>query len=68
MQGTVTLNVDINGVDLVLSGSTLPLASEEYRKKIFVLLGDIGVEDKVFMCTKNKDETYSWKPLIGFVW
>lgn len=53
---------------MVLSGSALPIASATYRGKTFTVLGGTNIADKPYICTKNADETYSWKPTTGFSW
>jgi hypothetical protein len=53
---------------MVLSGDTLPTPSSIYRGKIFTLLGATDIADKHYICGKNADNTYSWKPITGFSW
>jgi hypothetical protein len=55
-------------VQMVLSGSALPTANATYRGKIFTVLGGTDIADKHYICGKNADNTYSWKPITGFSW
>jgi hypothetical protein len=53
---------------MVLSGAVLPTPSSTYRGKIFTVLGGTDTADKHYICGKNADNTYSWKPITGFSW
>ena len=41
----------------------LPTAGAEYRGKMAVLKGGIGVADAVYICLKQDDESYDWELL-----
>lgn len=39
---------------------SLPTASSNYRGKMFIIEGGIGVSDKLYVCKKLANETYDW--------
>ena len=41
----------------------LPPASEEYRGRIWVVPGGVGVSDTAYICVKDNTDTYVWAPL-----
>lgn len=51
---------------MVLTGAELPVASIEYRGKIFLLEGDIEVSDIPYVCIKDETDTFVWKA-INFI-
>lgn len=67
MDCTITLKGTIDGAGIE-SGLILPTADLTYRGRTYLLLGDTNIADKPYICTKNADETYSWKPTTGFSW
>lgn len=46
-----------------LSGSQLPVVSEELRGELFVLLGTAGVADRVFVCIRNSSHALVWREI-----
>lgn len=47
----------------MLKGAALPVASADYRGKIFTLLGGAGVADITYICIKNATEGYEWRQI-----
>lgn len=43
-----------------LHSDTLPVASESYRGKFYLLEGDTDVADILYVCTKKADNSYDW--------
>ncbi|MNJ90416.1 hypothetical protein D3C87_80130 [compost metagenome] len=40
--------------------NSLPVASSNYRGKILIVEGGIGVSDELYICKKLANETYNW--------
>ncbi len=57
----LTLKNEMESVKQIISmGVSLPVASSDYRGKIFVLDGGRGA-DKVYICLKDDTDTYVWE-------
>lgn len=45
------------------SGTSLPIASVDYRGAFFTKLGATTVADEVYICIKNSTDAYEWKKI-----
>ena len=53
-------------VAMVLSGASLPVATVDYRGKVFTVFGIAGVADTCHVCLKDALDAYVWKT-VSFV-
>lgn len=60
--------VNLKGDSGATTGATLPNASVTYRGLIFTVLGGSGIADKPYICLKEANGNYTWKPITGFTW
>jgi hypothetical protein len=51
---------DMKVSSLTIKPSSLPVADEAYRGKVIMVQGDVGVEDKIYVCMKNSVNGFGW--------